>query len=181
MVLNHIVRIGMEGSMLIGDVKVNTDRIGSSFEEFLKDNGTLEEVQRACKDMVEKQEKLHRRKDMNTATISIEEYDELRKIRDNLEALKKEVDDGRDLIKVEEGARRNYDGCILYNKQVTYIGKDEAIKLLEADHNEKLKQSQDRIIKLENDLRMIVEKEKTKISTASFFKRLKYLFTRSLD
>jgi len=167
--------------MLIGDVKVNTDRIGSSFEEFLKNDGTLEEVQRACKDMVEKQEKLHRRKDMNTATISIEEYDGLREIRDNLEALKKEVDDGRDLIKVESKVVGRDYWDLKLEKAVTYIGKDEAIKLLEADHNEKLKQSQDRIIKLENDLRMIVEKEKTKISTASFFKRLKYLFTRSLD
>ena len=166
--------------MLIGDVKVNTDRIGSSFEEFLKNDGTLEEVQRACKDMVEKQEKLHRRKDMNTATISIEEYDGLREIRDNLEALKKEVDDGRDLIKVEIAGGKTY--WDLYEKKnVTYVGKDEAIKLLKADHNEKLKQSQDRINVLEHDLRMIVEKEKTKISTASFFKRLKYLFTRSLD
>jgi hypothetical protein len=177
MVLNHIVRIGMEGSMLIGDVKVNTDRIGSSFEEFLKNDGTLEEVQRACKDMVEKQEKLHRRKDMNTATISIEEYDGLREIRDNLEALKKEVDDGRDLIKVESKVVGRDYWDLKLEKAVTYIGKDEAIKLLEDDHNEKLKQSQDRINVLENDLNNGLRM----IYTASFFKRLKYLFTRSID
>ena len=118
---------------------------------------------------------------MNTATISIEEYDGLREIRDNLEAFKKEVDDGRDLIKVESKVVGRDYWDLNWEKAVTYIGKDEAIKLLEDDNNEKLKQSQDRIIKLENELRVIVGTEKTKISTASFFKRLKYLFTRSLD
>jgi len=84
---------------------MNTDRIGSSFEKFLKEDGIFKDVQRAYKDT---QERLHRRKDMNTATISIEEYDELRAIKENLDALKKEVEGGRDLIKVESTGGKSY-------------------------------------------------------------------------